>query len=98
MATVSKEEIMMLASLSRLHVYEDELDELTAHVEAVLTYAQRVTQVAREVAEPQALPSNVFRADTVTSADVAPLLAQAPEREGNYFVVPRIIESTEKKQ
>ena len=95
MATVSKEEIMILASLSRLHVYEDELEELTQHVQAVLTYAQRVTQVAREIPDPLPVLSNVFRADAVVPVDVAPLLAQAPEREGNYFVVPRILESTE---
>lgn len=95
MATVTKEEIVILAQLSRLKIYEHELDGLTKHVEDVLTYARRVTEVAREISDPLAHPSNIVRNDEVRAVDIEPILSQAPEREGNFFVVPRIIETTE---
>jgi aspartyl/glutamyl-tRNA(Asn/Gln) amidotransferase C subunit len=95
MATVSKQEILILAQMSRLAIHEHELDDLVKDVEDILTYAHRVTQVARDVTEPSTRSSNVFRADAVVAVDTEPLLRQAPEREGNYFVVPRILEQNE---
>lgn len=95
MATITKDEIMILAKLSRLTIYEHELPELQKHVEDVLTYARRVTEVARDVTDVVPGPSNVFRDDQVVPVDVEPIMAQAPEREGNYFVVPRILEHNE---
>jgi aspartyl-tRNA(Asn)/glutamyl-tRNA(Gln) amidotransferase subunit C len=95
MATVSKQEILLLAQMSRLAIHDHELDDLIKHVEDVLNYAHRVTRVARDVDEPSTRPSNVFRADTVVPVEVEPILRQAPEREGNYFVVPRILEHNE---
>jgi Asp-tRNA(Asn)/Glu-tRNA(Gln) amidotransferase C subunit len=47
------------------------------------------------VQEPPVKNVNVFREDVIVQTDPEPILAQAPEREGNYFVVPRILESNE---
>jgi len=95
MATVSRQEILLLAQMSRMAIYDHELDGMIKHVEDVLNYAHRVTQVARDVTEPSTRLSNVVRADTVEAVDAEPLLRQAPEREGNYFIVPRILEQNE---
>ncbi len=95
MAIVSKQEILLLAQMSRLAIHDHELDDLIKHVEDVLSYAHRVTQIAQDGDESFIHPSNVVRADVVVAGNPEPILRQAPEREGNYFVVPRILEHTE---
>lgn len=95
MATITKEEIITLATLSRLAIHEDELPQLQQHVAQVLDYARCVADVAHDVTEIIPTQTNVFRDDVAISVDTQQIMAQAPEREGNYFVVPRILDHTE---
>lgn len=92
MASISRDEVLKIAKISNISVHEDEIDTLTQQLADVLTYAQRVTQFDRDVPENALLPINVMREDKVCSLPIEPILSQAPEREGNFFVVPIIIE------
>lgn len=95
MAKITRDELLKLAQLSHLEISQDEIAPLLEDIDAVLTYAARVTELAAvTVGEPQKL-KNVFREDVIRRTDPAPLLAGAPERIHDYFVVPKIIESTE---
>jgi len=95
-ANITKQELLHLAQLSRISLHENELEPLVKDIDAVLTYAARVKEIAADVQEVAIYKNvNVFREDQVKPTDPEPLLAQAPAREHNFFVVPVIIESQE---
>ncbi len=94
MTKISKEEVLHIARMSAMELKENEIDPLIAQLEQVLSYAKRVTQVAATSHQEQTIKNiNVVRQDLVVPQNPAPLLAQAPEREGNYFVVPKILDN-----
>ncbi len=95
MTKFTRELILKIARISQLDVHKDEIEPLRSQIEQVLSYAERVKEVAADVQEPSTKNVNVFREDVIVRTDNEPILAQAPEREGNYFVVPMILESSE---
>lgn len=95
MAKVTREEILKIAQMSQLDIHKDEIEQLMSQVEQVLSYAERVKEIATQIQEQPDKNVNVFREDVVVRTDNEPILAQAPEREGNYFVVPMILEGNE---
>ena len=89
---ITKEEIEKIARLSHIELSETEIIAAMQHVGAVLNYAARVQEIAKDVDVPSLKNSNIEREDIVIPTDPETILAQAPEREGNFFVVPVIIE------
>lgn len=89
---ITKEEIEKIARLSHIELHETEIAATIQHVSAVLSYAARVQEIAKDVNIPSLKNSNVEREDIVIPTDSQAILAQAPEREGDFFVVPVIIE------
>ncbi|MEX2438000.1 MAG: Asp-tRNA(Asn)/Glu-tRNA(Gln) amidotransferase subunit GatC [Candidatus Babeliales bacterium] len=92
MSKLTREELLKIAYISRLELYDAEVPALHQHLSDVLTYAERVNDLAREVTLATGKNINVFREDVVESTNSEPILERAPEREENFFVVPRIIE------
>lgn len=92
MIKISREEVLHIASLSRIELSEDEIPGLIKNLEEVLTYAARVQEIASGIEEMSSKNINVFRDDIVKTSDPAPILANAPKREENYFVVPVVLE------
>ena len=92
MANISQQEVLDIARISNLDLHTDEIGPLARQLEQVLTYAERVKEVATEADESSSKNVNVFREDVINKSEPEPLLAQAPEREGDYFVVPIILE------
>ena len=95
MEKITKDEALRIARLSHLTIHEHEIEPLIKQLEEVLSYVERVKEVACDFEEPSTKNVNVFREDIVIKTDPEPILAQAPEREGDYFVVPMILESGE---
>lgn len=96
MEKITKQELLTIAHMSRLHLEENEIASLIDQVDAVLTYARRVKDVAQLTSNseyPITKNQNVFREDIVIKTDSKPILNQAPESEQNYFVVPVILET-----
>jgi aspartyl-tRNA(Asn)/glutamyl-tRNA(Gln) amidotransferase subunit C len=91
MTKLTKEEALRIAQLAHIDIHEDEIEPLLRQLESVLSYAQRVTEVATDAEEPSTKLVNMFREDVVIKTDSEPILSQAPEREGDFFVVPVII-------
>lgn len=89
---ITKEEVEKIARLSHIELSETEMLNAMKHLDAVLSYAARVQEIAKDVQVPSLKNKNIEREDIVISIDVQPILAQAPEREGDFFVVPVIIE------
>jgi aspartyl/glutamyl-tRNA(Asn/Gln) amidotransferase C subunit len=94
MTLITREEVLKIARMSHIHVREDEIEPLVKQLEQVLTYARRVVNVGS--GDSGALNGhkqvNVMRPDKAISQDAQPLLAQAPEREGDFFVVQAILD------
>ena len=92
MAHITRDEILKIAKLSHIALHDDEIESITTHLAQVLEYAERVKQAAKKIEAKSMKNVNVFRKDEVQTCESEPILTQAPEREGNYFVVPIILE------
>ena len=92
MTKISKEDIRNLAIMTKLYISEDELETMQHRLEDVLDYAQRVQLIAKDIEIPSEKNVNHDREDIILQGSVADILAQAPQQEDNYFVVPKIIE------
>ncbi len=94
MAKITREEVLKIARMSHITIHEQEIDLLVKELEGVLTYAERVKDLASAAMEEQSTRAiNVVREDLVVPTPAEPILAQAPERQERYFVVPAILES-----
>jgi aspartyl-tRNA(Asn)/glutamyl-tRNA(Gln) amidotransferase subunit C len=90
---ITREEVEKIARLSNIELSESEIINAQKHLAAVLGYAARVQDIAKDINVALTKNSNIERADIVIKTDPQSILAQAPEREGDFFVVPAIIEN-----
>jgi aspartyl-tRNA(Asn)/glutamyl-tRNA(Gln) amidotransferase subunit C len=88
-----------VARLARLDLTDEERERLRAQLAAILEHAAKVGEVATGDVPPpaSAIPrANVFRPDEpdvpVGSIPRDDALRNAPERDGDRFRVPRIVE------
>jgi aspartyl-tRNA(Asn)/glutamyl-tRNA(Gln) amidotransferase subunit C len=96
---ISREEVEHVARLARLELTDDEIELFRGQLSAVLERAERIQALDLEDVPPTAHPidiTNVWREDVVRPfADVVAILENAPDREGNRFKVPQILEDSE---
>jgi len=95
MPAISRADVAHVARLARLDLTDDELDQFTEQLGAVLEHARDVEALDTEGVAPTAHPlplRNVLRSDVVRpSLERDEVLAQAPEAEADRFKVPRIL-------
>lgn len=93
---ITREEVQHVARLSRLHLTDEELERMRQQLDAILAYIDKLRELDVEGVEPtaHAVPLvNVMRDDELTpSLSQEAALANAPDRAGEFFRVPRIIE------
>jgi len=89
-------DIARVAKLARIALTPEELDEYGRQLADIVEHAERVGALPTDGVEPTSHPlpmTNAFRPDEVRpSLDRDEVLAQAPDAEGEYFRVPRILE------
>ena len=91
---ITREEVLKIAEISRLKLQDDEVDAVVKQMDAVLGYAQRVQDLATQAGKQDTYKNvNVMRDGASRPSDAEVVLACAPEREENFFVVPRILDS-----
>ncbi|ASU85205.1 Asp-tRNA(Asn)/Glu-tRNA(Gln) amidotransferase GatCAB subunit C [Nocardiopsis gilva YIM 90087] len=95
MSAITRDEVAHLARLSRLALQEDELDQLAAQLDVIISAVAKVQEVATGDIPPSshALPlTNVYRPDEVHQG-LSPeeALAGAPAVEDQRFRVPQIL-------
>ena len=93
MTKLTRKEVLHIARMSGIALREHEIEPMIGHLEQVLSYAARVSQVAGAVEEPSTKNVNRVRKDQPVPQHPESILAQAPEREGDYFVVPKILDN-----
>jgi len=95
-AKITRAEVEQVARLARLELGEDEKDQMTAQLDAILGYMETLNVLDTSSVEPTTtvIPMvSVMRDDVARpSLDREDALANAPDREGAFFRVPRIIE------
>jgi len=93
---ISPEQVRWVANLARLELGDADLAKMTEQLSAILAYVDQLKQVPTDGVEPLAHPlkvHNVFRADEPgSSLPVNEALANAPDRRGDYFGVPAVLE------
>ncbi|MBI4495635.1 MAG: Asp-tRNA(Asn)/Glu-tRNA(Gln) amidotransferase subunit GatC [Deltaproteobacteria bacterium] len=93
---ITKGEVEHVALLARLEFGEAEKEHLTTQLNTILEYMEKLGRLDTTEVEAtyHAIPrQNVFREDEVQpslSPDLS--LSNAPDREGGFFRVPKIIE------
>jgi aspartyl-tRNA(Asn)/glutamyl-tRNA(Gln) amidotransferase subunit C len=88
--------VRRIAKLARLRVEEAELLPLQAELNAILGYVEQLAEVDVEGVEPLSGGAQMamrLRADMVTDGEIAEkILANAPDRAGEFFAVPKVVE------
>jgi aspartyl-tRNA(Asn)/glutamyl-tRNA(Gln) amidotransferase subunit C len=92
---LTAEEVRHVAVLARLRLTREEQIQLTEQLDHILTYMDKLSELDTSHVAPftHAVESNELRDDKVTNQPNAQaLLANAPDRDDNFFKVPKIIE------
>ena len=93
---LTRGDVQRVAVLARLRLTEDEESQLTAQLDAILAYMDKLDEIDTSNVAPFSHATdttNGFRDDKVTNQpDADALLANAPDRDGTFFKVPKIIE------
>ena len=93
---IDESQVRKVAKLSRLQLTDEEVGEFTGQLSAIIGYVEKMNELDTENVEPLAhcLPiSNVFRQDRVKeSLGTERALANAPQRDGEFFKVPKILD------
>ncbi|MGQ9499392.1 MAG: Asp-tRNA(Asn)/Glu-tRNA(Gln) amidotransferase subunit GatC [Dissulfurimicrobium sp.] len=92
---ITRLEVEHVAELARLSFREDEINEFTGQLNAILDYIAKLGELKTEGIAPMAHVfdfSNCFRDDVeMPSLSVEDALKNAPQKENGSFVVPKII-------
>jgi aspartyl-tRNA(Asn)/glutamyl-tRNA(Gln) amidotransferase subunit C len=97
---ISREDVLRVAELAYLDLSEDELEKYRAQVDEILEYIGKLNELDTTNVEPMAqvltdtqTADATLREDLVVPCAVAEeVLRHAPEAEGPYFLVPKVIE------
>ncbi len=94
--SLAKDDVQWVAHLARLELNPAELDSMTRQLSAIVDYVNQLQEVRTEGVEPLAHAlevHNVFR-DDEPAASLPPeaALANAPDRQGDFYRVPAVLE------
>ncbi len=94
--SIDRDEVKHIALLSRLELTEEEVETYTGHLAEILDYVEKLKSLDVGQVEPMshAIPMfNTLSKDVVQpSISTDEALANAPDREGSHFRVPRVTE------
>ena len=95
MTKITSNDVRKVAQLARLELSEDQIELYTSQLEKILGYVAQLEKVETKDVLPTSRAVeviNVFRQDSVKDTTIRnELLDQAPEREGDFYRVPRIM-------
>jgi aspartyl-tRNA(Asn)/glutamyl-tRNA(Gln) amidotransferase subunit C len=88
--------VRRIAHLARVAVADDEIEHLRGEINAVLAFVEQLSEVDIDGVEPMTSVTPMQmkkRQDAVTDGgDPETVLRNAPAREGNFFLVPKVVE------
>ena len=95
-AKIDPDQVRRIARLARINLTTEELKQFASQLSDILNYVDQLSELNTDGVEPTTHPlkiSNVFRQDQIgesLSNDQA--LANAPQRHGDFFAVPKVLE------
>jgi len=91
------DDVRKVAKLSRLELSDADLGLMAKQLSAILQYVDQLSKLNTDNVEPLAHPlpiQNVFRPDEPRpSLPVDEALRNAPNRAGDYFAVPAVLDA-----
>ncbi len=88
--------VRRIAKLARIRFEEPEIATLQNELNAILGYVEQLNEVDVGGVEPLSGGAQMamrMREDKVTDGGIAErILANAPDREGRFFAVPKVVE------
>ena len=88
--------VRRIAHLARIAVKDDEVEHLKDELNGILAFVEQLSEVDVTGVEPMTSVTPMAmkkRQDVVSDGGIAEdVLRNAPAREGNYFVVPKVVE------
>ena len=95
--SLSREDVLHLADLSRLAVSEDEITAMQGSLGSVLGFIDRLQDVDTEGVEPMSMPEKAegWREDASRPTDAATrelILSNFPSRKGDLLATPGVFE------
>ena len=97
MTRITSDDVRKVAKLCRLEIPDDDIEKYSNQLEGILEYIAQLERIDTLNVPPATRAVevvNVFREDTIvsSSSDVREkILDQAPQREGEFFRVPKIL-------
>jgi aspartyl-tRNA(Asn)/glutamyl-tRNA(Gln) amidotransferase subunit C len=92
---ITANEVEYVANLARLRFEEKEIEKFSRQLSDILVYVDKLNQIDTENVEPMAHAvelNNAFREDKVmNSSGKESSLTNAPDKDDDYFKVPKII-------
>lgn len=94
--TIDVETVRRVAKLAHIRTPEDRLAPLAAELSGILLWIEQLGEVDTDGVEPMtsAVAATLpLREDVVTEGgDPSLILANAPARKGDFFMVPKVVE------
>jgi aspartyl-tRNA(Asn)/glutamyl-tRNA(Gln) amidotransferase subunit C len=94
--TIDRDTVRRIARLARISVKDEELDPLAGEIGHILGWVEQLDALDTDTVEPMTSAARTklkMRADVVTDGGYPDkILANAPESEAGFFVVPKVIE------
>lgn len=89
-------QVRHICHLARLNPTDEEVRQFTEQLSAILEYMDQLKEVDTTDVQPtaHALPIHNVLRDDVPGVSLTPdqALANAPQRDGNFFGVPKVLE------
>jgi len=94
--SVDHKTVRRIARLARIAVAEEDVPHLQGELNAILSFVEQLNEVDVEGVEPMTSVTPMEmkkREDKVSDGGIVEdVLRNAPAREGNYFLVPKVVE------
>jgi aspartyl-tRNA(Asn)/glutamyl-tRNA(Gln) amidotransferase subunit C len=96
---IDREQVKKVAHLARLEITSEEEAQFTNQLNSILNYFEQLSELDTDSVQPTTRAietSNITRPDKLEPfPNKLDLLSSAPEPDGNYFRVPKIMAADE---
>ena len=94
--TITRQDVEQIATLAKLHLSPSETEQVSVSLNQVLALVDRIQAADVDAVRPMRHPRDAcqaLRADSVTESSCkAELMQLAPETDGDYYLVPKVVE------
>ena len=91
-----KKNLLKLGKLARISIKDDKLDSLGEDLNSILKFVDQLQEIKTDQVDPtsNSLEQKLISRDDIVEKinEAEDILANAPEQEMNFYVVPKVIE------